>query len=195
MVFQRSAQTSVYPNYMLTLANYYFFGYWPVNMGCGKEPPQFAQLSTPKFLALILISIGTNWTYVCTMKIWTNGYHVKKLPYLLLIIFPTTFSQNHCNLFLRPQLVQQSKRENTPWGWSLEGKASCGHLNKFTLFTPLVHPEMLENVLHLNFSILWYVCTMYCILHLQGAAKFNEQTLSQVSSASLDNWVPLETFC
>jgi hypothetical protein len=36
---------------------------------------------------------------------------------------------------------------------------------------------------------------MYCILHLQGAAKFNEQTLSQVSSASIDNWVPLETFC
>jgi hypothetical protein len=58
---------------------------------------------------------------------------------------------------------------------------------QFTLFTPLVHPEMLENVLHLNFSILRYVCTMYCILHLQGAAKFNEQTLSQVSSASLDN--------
>jgi hypothetical protein len=141
-----------------------------------------------------LISVGTNWNRVCTMKIWTNGYHVKKLPYLLLIIFPTIFSQNHCNLFLRPQLVQQSKRENTPWGWSLEGKASCGHLNKFTLFTPLVHPEMLENVLHLNFSILRYVCTMYCILHLQGAAKFNEQTLSQVSSASIDNWVPLETF-
>lgn len=163
MVFRRSTQTSVYPNYMPTPTNYYFFGYWPVNMGCGKKSQQFAQFSTPKFLDLILISIGTNWNHVRTMKIWTNGYHVKKLPYLLLIIFPTILLQNHCNLFLRPQPEQQSKRENTPWGWSLEGKASCGHLNKFTPFhttsTPrdawkcvapqFLHPQVcLYNVLH-----------------------------------------------